>query len=188
MTKTREEKLEYSRKYYREHRQAWIEYNRFYYGGHRQEIIERNKKYSREHLKEVAERHRKYRREHLKEAAGYSSIYLRGHRQDVIERRQKYRRKVLEKLGGKCVRCGFSDVRALQVDHVHGGGCMELMELGHGRSRFYKEVLADSEGRYQLLCANCNWIKRAENNEVKLAILKRREIHKGDIQQLTKFF
>jgi hypothetical protein len=28
-----------------------------------------------------------------------------------------------------------------------------------------KKVLADTTGSYQLLCANCNWIKKSENNE-----------------------
>jgi len=39
----------------------------------------------------------------------------------------------------------------------------------HGRQTsgiaFLKKVLADKKGSYQLLCANCNWIKRWENEE-----------------------
>jgi hypothetical protein len=35
-----------------------------------------------------------------------------------------------------------------------------------GTFAYLKGVLADADGRYQLLCANCNWIKRAEENEV----------------------
>lgn len=66
-------------------------------------------------------------------------------------------------MGGRCVRCGFSDIRALQVDHVNGHGRRELATVT-SRNAYYKTVLAHPE-RYQLLCANCNWIKRAENAE-----------------------
>ena len=35
---------------------------------------------------------------------------------------RRQRRAILELLGGKCVQCAFSDYRALQVDHIDGGG------------------------------------------------------------------
>ena len=70
---------------------------------------------------------------------------------------------VLAFLGNKCCRCGFNDPRALQIDHVNGGGKQELKNVS--RHTYYRKVLADTQGRYQLLCANCNWIKRTENGE-----------------------
>ena len=73
------------------------------------------------------------------------------------------RDKAVETLGGKCIRCGFADVRALQVDHVNGGGLQDLRDRGN-RHGIYRAVIANEPG-YQLLCANCNWIKKAENNE-----------------------
>ena len=74
---------------------------------------------------------------------------------------QKLRRLVLFVLGRKCRRCGFSDERALQIDHIAGNGCKER---ALGSYRLYRRVLAHKKD-YQLLCANCNWIKRFENNE-----------------------
>ncbi len=68
---------------------------------------------------------------------------------------------VLQKLGGKCVRCGFSDFRALQIDHVNGGGSKELQEIGAWG--VYKKIMNGDIDGYQILCANCNWIKRDEN-------------------------
>ena len=56
----------------------------------------------------------------------------------------------------------FADWRALQVDHKNGGGTRErnrIQSMG-----IYRKVLKDSSG-YQLLCANCNWIKRYEREE-----------------------
>ena len=73
--------------------------------------------------------------------------------------------RVYHKLGDKCIRCGFSDKRALQIDHVNGGGNKEHAEVKNAAS-FLKKVLADESGTYQILCANCNWIKRHERYEV----------------------
>lgn len=114
------------------------------------------------------EHQRKYRQNHKE--------YYRKWREDHKEQRRKYnrkckqdlRQKVFEKLGSKCVRCGFSDIRCLQIDHINGHGTRELKELGGGSLKYYKKVLADTEGNYQLLCANCNWIKRYENGEYKI--------------------
>lgn len=80
------------------------------------------------------------------------------------EKRNQRRAQVIQKLGRVCCRCGFSDARALQIDHVNGGGRKESKRLGNGM-RLYEEVLNDTSNKYQLLCANCNWIKRAENKE-----------------------
>lgn len=65
-------------------------------------------------------------------------------------------------LGGKCVRCGFSDSRALQLDHINGGG---LRDKRSTATRYRQILSGKSVGEFQLLCANCNWIKRAENGE-----------------------
>jgi len=64
-------------------------------------------------------------------------------------------------LGNCCVRCGFCDRRALQFDHINGNG----HQLHPRRNaQFFREVLREPE-KFQLLCANCNWIKRDEQNE-----------------------
>lgn len=80
---------------------------------------------------------------------------------------------VYEVLGKKCVKCGFQDQRALQIDHVNGDGAQDRKKLSGGRnsvgaSTLYKAVLESvsrDENKYQILCANCNWIKKHENNE-----------------------
>ena len=82
-------------------------------------------------------------------------------------RNQLYRLDVFGKFGGVCNHCGFHDLRALQIDHKFGGGTAERRLI----KDTYQLVRNISKGRvdinlYQLLCANCNWIKRYENNEV----------------------
>jgi hypothetical protein len=75
---------------------------------------------------------------------------------------RELREKVIALLGDKCARCGFDDIRALQVDHVHGGGYKEVKAIGP--RGVYRRVLFHTSD-YQCLCANCNWIKRAEQRE-----------------------
>jgi len=66
-----------------------------------------------------------------------------------------------------CFRCGFSDIRALQIDHINGGGTKELDTISSGG--LYARILNLSEveirNAYQILCANCNMIKKEENRE-----------------------
>jgi hypothetical protein len=79
---------------------------------------------------------------------------------------QEHRHSILEVLGLKCVRCGFIDIRALQIDHVNGGGRKEnraTSGLGYYK-KILSRILAGSK-EFQILCANCNWIKKFENKE-----------------------
>lgn len=76
-------------------------------------------------------------------------------------RQARIRNSILDLFGRLCSKCGFTDIRALQVDHIKGGGTQESKR---GPVTMYRRILTDPSG-YQLLCANCNWIKRAENKE-----------------------
>lgn len=77
-------------------------------------------------------------------------------------------------LGGACVQCGYTDQRALQFDHIDSNG-WELRKAtkrsadGHGFVRHMAIVEAIKNrtirDEYQLLCANCNQIKRREKEE-----------------------
>ena len=78
--------------------------------------------------------------------------------------------KIFSLLENRCTICGFSDWRALQVDHVNGGGNKERKANNNNNNTwgFYKRILEEIEAGskdYQLLCANCNWIKKWEKNE-----------------------
>jgi len=80
-------------------------------------------------------------------------------------------KKVLKFLGQNkpaCNRCGNTDIRVLQIDHIYGSGHASKAEFG-GRNRFYRSILAmpleNALKEYQVLCGNCNWVKRRINNE-----------------------
>ena len=104
---------------------------------------------------------KKYHNEYMRR---YYAIPKNAEKVRARENANKKRLRVaaLAYLGNKCKHCGFSDSRALQIDHIFGGGAQEARRIGnHGIER---NVVNGVPG-YQLLCANCNWIKRAENGE-----------------------
>jgi len=77
---------------------------------------------------------------------------------------QKKRLEILVMAGGlKCKKSGFDDWRALQIDHVNGNGSQERNIMRNAKN--YKDLISSNPLKYQVLCANCNWIKRYENNE-----------------------
>jgi len=75
--------------------------------------------------------------------------------------RQQKRNIIFAIYGPNCAKCGFSDRRALQIDHVNGDGHKERK----GKASFKVEPKIINEffpGTYQILCANCNTIKAVE--------------------------
>lgn len=98
----------------------------------------------------------------------HSLLYCPVHRTKKAHRfriREKRRMKVYEALGGaKCRNCGFTNRYALQIDHVFGNGAKERLNFGMSWETWYKYIIKNPD-QYQILCANCNWIKRFENRE-----------------------
>jgi len=64
--------------------------------------------------------------------------------------------------------CGMEDVRVLQVDHINAGGQEDRRKLG-GYIPMLKHIMElpieEAKAKYQVLCANCNIIKRFESAE-----------------------
>jgi predicted nucleic acid-binding Zn ribbon protein len=63
--------------------------------------------------------------------------------------------KLIKKLGGKCMKCGFSDIMALEFHHLE-----KRNDYQHNNERFLK-FLKDNH-KLQLLCANCHRILHKE--------------------------
>lgn len=95
----------------------------------------------------------------------------------ILEREAKYRRenpawkrlrerklKAIQQYGGKCSRCGFEDWRALQFDHISDDGTRDRLRARDSAFGYYDYIMTNT-AKFQLLCGNCNWIKRFENNE-----------------------
>ncbi len=116
---------------------------------------------------------RKSRQNNQATRAAYAEKYRESHRTALATQskdlRKEYKEQAYTKLGNKCASTdcawingdgtvGCTDVRCLQIDHVNNDGASSG-DHGSG-NRLYLKVINDTEGRYQLLCANCNWIKR----------------------------
>jgi hypothetical protein len=77
---------------------------------------------------------------------------------------RELREQIFKRLGEYCCKCGFSDRRALQIDHINGGGTR--MRRVMSTKKIYETVLNSSGAGYQILCANYNWLKRHEDREM----------------------
>lgn len=84
---------------------------------------------------------------------------LRQHNNTQLIR--KHRVQAIIKLGARCKKCKFDDIRALQIDHIKNDGKTERAKRFSINTRIIKGTV--EKGRYQLLCANCNTIKRTQN-------------------------
>lgn len=67
---------------------------------------------------------------------------------------------VIELLGGRCVECGNTDVRVLQLDHVNDDGYLDRPKFGAGvvLARAILSGKRSVEG-LQILCGNCHHLK-----------------------------
>jgi hypothetical protein len=83
----------------------------------------------------------------------------------AIKRTAEIKALIFDKYGNKCASCGFDDdCRAFQMDHVNGGGSQDVLKF-KSKWKYWRHVLEDETGKFQILCANCNAIKRIENGE-----------------------
>lgn len=96
----------------------------------------------------------------------YAGEYYKDNRGRCLARvkacRDRLREEIFERYGRECLRCGFNaDPNALQIDHIVGGGRKERKSLGpYPLSLRVRDAV--NSGLYQILCANCNVIKRVE--------------------------
>ncbi|KKN71855.1 hypothetical protein LCGC14_0417090 [marine sediment metagenome] len=128
----------------------------------RPEVVIKRREYQRKYS-------RRYRAAHPEITAKRRKEFNQSHRSQVNAyvraRKRKLRQEVIAHFGSKCVHCGFSDWRALQIDHINGGGS-EIFKTNYCVSTYYKTLLRETPGEnFQLLCANCNQIKRYTNYE-----------------------
>ena len=134
-------------------------YNKKYREENREKVRAWNRKSYRNNKEKQYTHQKAYRLKHKEKFLAYSSKY-------GIKARAKWKNKVFDILGHKCVRCGFSDKRALQFDHIAGyGKKTDKGKTTYARYRWYALHPEETKKIIQVLCANCNWIKRYENKE-----------------------
>ena len=108
--------------------------------------------------------------EHKEERNEYSKSYHSDHRDVRNEWARLYRRKNKELVINHysegsccCTHCGYSDMRALQIDHIDGGG--EDHRRGIRQDFYVWLIKNDYPLGFQVLCANCQIVKAWDNKE-----------------------
>lgn len=133
------------REYQRNYQQKWREMNREKVRGYWQ-------KYYYSHYTEIRKRKNQQNR---KSEQTYQVRARRHHR---------YKIEVLKRYGGnppKCANCGEQRYECLQIDHITDDGWKERKKIPSGEN-FYSWLRKQpyQPNKYQVLCANCNAIKR----------------------------
>lgn len=132
------------------------QYGKLYYAtaDHRQKRRQREKQYRQKHAEKLKFKLEEWRRKHPR----YGGLKYRKEHNLIVTR-----------LGGKCQKCGFTDRRALQIDHVNNDGDQERKNFSSTEiiARLLKLDETTLHTNYQVLCANCNWIKKYEIHELR---------------------
>ena len=136
-----------------------------YYERNKEKVRAKRKEYYYIHQKESIQKSTEYNRKHPDKSKIHAN-------QSRKKRQESLKKELYCLLGNKCVQCGFSDARALQIDHINNDGYEERKLLGKldsiGRNKYIlSQPIKEIRKKYQLLCANCNWIKRFEHYEQK---------------------
>lgn len=117
------------RKYYHKNKEYFKDKSTKYYEFNRERIIDSTSKYAKEHREEQS-------------------------RKSKLRRQKRYL-EVIKVLGGKCVRCGFDDWRALEINHKFG--CPKDKN-GRRQDWDYLKIGYDYN-LVELLCGNCHNIE-----------------------------
>lgn len=132
-----------------------------YYLKNKEKVKARNTEYRHKNPEKQKVMHAKWRSENADHIRHTHRSWYNANKDNVNAKLRAngkiIRDQVFTLLGEVCSHCGFADRRALQIDHVNGGGTKELRSLG---SAVNKKILSCNGAGYQILCANCNWIKR----------------------------
>lgn len=93
-----------------------------------------------------------------------NDAYYATHKDVFYANSRALRDRVLEAYGARCLCCGETTPEFLSIDHVNNDGEAHRRELkGYGRSiyRWLSMEGFPQDGRFQLLCHNCNMAKGA---------------------------
>lgn len=137
-----------------------IEKKKIYNANYRSKNIERLKMHDREYYWSNINKIKNYRMEHSKSIALRRNEYKNKIREEVLTHYSKG-------TAPKCLSCGKKNPSLLTIDHINENGSLERKKLGKkGGIEFYLWLKKNKFPLgYQVLCYNCNWIKRYRKKE-----------------------
>lgn len=78
----------------------------------------------------------------------------------------KLKQVVYDHYGWTCATCGISDERVLSIDHINNDGGIQRRKI-RGNT-FLKWIIKNNfPTDLQILCMNCQWIKRCETKQAR---------------------
>lgn len=107
------------------------------------------------------------REAHLRYWQRYYAARKDEHQEFNHKRRKDYRVMAIARLGGSCVKCGFSDHRGLAIDHIvplSAKGEKRIDSRDQDRAIVLGKINLDN---LQVLCGTCHMIKNYEENHRK---------------------
>lgn len=119
------------------------------------------------------EYHKKYYQAHKRNLDEYTTGWWKSHVKQYYaltkKHREKRRLEVLSHYSDgeiKCKMCGYTDIRALSIDHILGKGTTHRKQTKGGGYYLYSWLKKNNyPDGYQVLCMNCQFIKRHTNHE-----------------------
>lgn len=111
----------------------------------------------------------RWNKEHADLIRNRARIFYKLNVKKLRKNGREIRLKLLRHLGDQCTACGYNDNElALQIDHIDGSGGADKKRFKSTTTyyRYYLNHFDITKVRLQILCANCNIIKRFENREV----------------------
>ena len=154
-------KKRYDPEFYKMHRDEICAANRAWAQKNKAKRSARAKIYYDENKEMLKLKKREFKCEHATLVRARARAATRRYR----ERKLNIKKVLVQLLGGCCVRCGYSDARALDFDHAQPSTksfniCLNLHQP--------LELLETEVKKCQLLCANCHRVKTLEDNDYAL--------------------
>jgi hypothetical protein len=129
------------------------------------------KEYYQKHCYEIRQQQSVYRQFHHDEKIKRDTAYRKNYPEKISNFQKRFNRKQKLKVVAhyssntmKCVMCGISDIRVLSMDHVLGNGCTHRKEIKTA-SIYWWLTKNNYPSGFQVLCMNCQFIKRSNRNE-----------------------
>ena len=129
-----------------------------YYQKNKERINICSRKYYQENKEQARLSNRKYYLKNKKKILAAQRIYEKEHRKETNLRnriiRRKLKKEIFNLLGNKCIKCNFSDGRALQIDHIKGGGGKDFALFNGNRITYSKNVIKSIKRSTDILLDN----------------------------------
>ena len=112
-----------------------------------------------------AEKTRRWRRNHLEQLRRKDRYAYKKNREKILASYRQAKADAIAAYGGKCACCGEASLCFLTLDHVFNDGAAHRKKAGLGRAswsiyRYLRRRGYPQDGRFQVLCYNCNCAKQ----------------------------